>query len=512
MADQEPSKRKSQSGVGRTLRRSASRGVLPGRPGSPARRKSRSAETLLVPRAVVEAVQAKYQERLGSAHFFTQFRDVILRCAGSVLPKIVIELLLSLGIGSFAYLHPVINPGSPLRKLYYGDSDGGDAFEEGSGGAGGSTSAAPARLFGSYDGHLLFGFLLGFLIVFRTQAGYNLHLEGHELVGRLLRCTRCICIEVLGTVPVEGVGEEEARLLLNVNRRLKLFYYTVVEHLRSEVSHDAWLEAHAMVTRFSSDAEVDELMLEFGEPTPLRKMQPVPDDFDATDGDRLLSDEAEQSKALSEQSVLQSRGTKAHRTNADVRARHHRRNCSVAMMDPKAATSLARQISAKPRARKDADFQKKDPTASKPLWVALQLRRDVQRLAAQGLINPQQVAALGNTQLPGLVETYCLMNKVDKMVLPLPYSQLLKLFSLFYVFSVPFVLAPDVGFLTPFITVFLAMGYFGLDQLGAELECPFGKTPNDIPMLTIGSDLCRNLDTLTRLVMRELAERRKFRA
>jgi hypothetical protein len=151
----------------------------------------------------------------------------------------------------------------------------------------------------------------------------------------------------------------------------------------------------------------------------------------------------------------------------------------------------------------------KDPTASKPLWVALQIRRDVQRLGKEGMLNAQQVAALGNNQIPDLIEMYTAMNKVDKMVLPLPYSQLLKLFSIFYVFSVPFVLAPDVGFLTPFITVFLAMGYFGLDQLGAELECPFGKDPNDIPMLTVGSDLCRNLDTLMRLVMREVKESRQ---
>lgn len=42
------------------------------------------------------------------------------------------------------------------------------------------------------------------------------------------------------------------------------------------------------------------------------------------------------------------------------------------------------------------------------------------------------------------------------------------------------------------------MGYFGLDQVGAELECPFGTQENDLPLLQMGVDLSRNLDTLMR--------------
>ena len=68
-------------------------------------------------------------------------------------------------------------------------------------------------------------------------------------------------------------------------------------------------------------------------------------------------------------------------------------------------------------------------------------------------------------QLHKLVQAFNGIDRVDKMVLPLPYSQLLKLFSLFYVFSVPFVLAPEVGFLTPFITVFLKMGWKNMQKM-----------------------------------------------
>ena len=45
--------------------------------------------------------------------------------------------------------------------------------------------------------------------------------------------------------------------------------------------------------------------------------------------------------------------------------------------------------------------------------------------------------------------------------------------------------------------------------MGAELECPYGVDDNDIALLSIGTDLCKTLDTLVRSVMREArAERR----
>lgn len=37
------------------------------------------------------------------------------------------------------------------------------------------------------------------------------------------------------------------------------------------------------------------------------------------------------------------------------------------------------------------------------------------------------------------------IDKIHSTVLPLPYSQLLKLFQFFFVFTLPFVLAPSLG-------------------------------------------------------------------
>ena len=50
--------------------------------------------------------------------------------------------------------------------------------------------------------------------------------------------------------------------------------------------------------------------------------------------------------------------------------------------------------------------------------------------------------------------------------------QLLKVFLLAWVFSLPFVIVEECGYFTPFVMALIAIAFFGLDQVGAELENP----------------------------------------
>ena len=69
-------------------------------------------------------------------------------------------------------------------------------------------------------------------------------LEGQDHLNMLMKTTRNIAIEILGSVPPGGLDEAGATIVLNAIRRLKLYYYAVVEHLRSNDSYATWLEAH----------------------------------------------------------------------------------------------------------------------------------------------------------------------------------------------------------------------------------------------------------------------------
>ena len=72
-----------------------------------------------------------------------------------------------------------------------------------------------------------------------------------------------------------------------------------------------------------------------------------------------------------------------------------------------------------------------------------------------------QVTVLSN-HIAALIEAYAGADKIDNMVLPLPYCQLLKWFELFFVFTLPFVLVHDIGLWTPFISLLSAIGFFGV--------------------------------------------------
>lgn len=46
----------------------------------------------------------------------------------------------------------------------------------------------------------------------------------------------------------------------------------------------------------------------------------------------------------------------------------------------------------------------------------------------------------------------------------------------------------------------VAIGFFGLDSVGVELEGPFGTDANDLPLLKMGAALCDDLDMMVRTV------------
>ena len=470
--------------------------------------------TQSLPAAIVENKHKFRGERIGMLHFFTQWPEVILRRKGSVLPNVVIELSLSFILGLVAHFlyHPPTFLGDVSMPVW------------------------------SHEGHAIFAVLLGFLMVFRTQAGFNLHLQGQDHCVQLISSLRNVAVDVLGTMPSNGLSREEAHIILNLMRRLKLFYYTIIEHLRSYHSYRAWLDAHAMVLRYASDQETEQFALEFGEPTRVRKDIGIPTDVFAGSTSYLMNPALLQTESsASKQSSL---------VGHSAKTKEVRKRCSMLMASASAlkdvgpregagsfikGCGLAAQLVGAPsgapskkmsflggvsssgspsghkggvlpdNSRRLATFESQDPTISKPVLVALLVRRDISHLARLGHLSDPHLARLGAC-VDKISDAYCEMSKIDQIVLPLPYSQLLKIFIIFFVFTVPFVLAPLVGALTPVLTLFLAAGYFGLDQVGAELERPFGVAEYNMPLLEMGNDLCRNIDTAVRALMREVRD------
>jgi len=65
---------------------------------------------------------------------------------------------------------------------------------------------------------------------------------------------------------------------------------------------------------------------------------------------------------------------------------------------------------------------------------------------------------------------------------PYPYVQMLNLLLLFYVYSAPFTFAHRFGGFTPAASLLLAFTLLGLNATAAEIENPFGRDANDLPL------------------------------
>lgn len=67
---------------------------------------------------------------------------------------------------------------------------------------------------------------------------------------------------------------------------------------------------------------------------------------------------------------------------------------------------------------------------------------------------------------------------------PLPFAYTLLLHRTAYLFCLllPFGLVDNLGFATPLVAAIVAYTFFGLDELGDELEEPFGLAQNDLPL------------------------------
>jgi len=142
-----------------------------------------------------------------------------------------------------------------------------------------------------------------------------------------------------------------------------------------------------------------------------------------------------------------------------------------------------------------------DATKAKPMMVLMWIQILIERLADRGEIQPQKRSSLSR-RVDTLLDAYQCIEKIDTMVLPFPYCQLLKIFTIFFCFTLPFVLSVKLAAWTPIVCLFTSMGFFGLDQVGAKLEQPFGTDPNDFPLLKYGKTMCSDLDAMVRTLER----------
>ena len=102
------------------------------------------------------------------------------------------------------------------------------------------------------------------------------------------------------------------------------------------------------------------------------------------------------------------------------------------------------------------------------------------RLSETGVISEWRYVQM-ETRLVSLSQVQAACERIKSTPLPFPYTLLLHRTIYLFCILLPFAMAEPLGWLTPVFTAIVSYTFFGLDEIGDDLEDPFGFDENDLP-------------------------------
>ncbi|MDH0646914.1 bestrophin family protein [Pseudomonas sp. GD03858] len=105
----------------------------------------------------------------------------------------------------------------------------------------------------------------------------------------------------------------------------------------------------------------------------------------------------------------------------------------------------------------------------------------VSRLAQYQQISEWRYVTL-EQRLTGLSQAQAACERIKTTPLPFPYTLLLHRTIFLFCVLLPFAMAEPLGWLAPLFTAIVSYTFFGLDAISNELEDPFGRDENDLPL------------------------------
>jgi putative membrane protein len=127
-----------------------------------------------------------------------------------------------------------------------------------------------------------------------------------------------------------------------------------------------------------------------------------------------------------------------------------------------------------------------------PLAVARRISEELNAARQQGLITDiQQMTIDQNVQL--LIDAIGACERIHKTPLPFAYMVHLRRAVILYCFTLPFALVHDFGWWTVIVVLLVAYVLYGIEEIGVEIEDPFGRDDNDLPLERFCATIDENL-------------------
>jgi ion channel-forming bestrophin family protein len=144
------------------------------------------------------------------------------------------------------------------------------------------------------------------------------------------------------------------------------------------------------------------------------------------------------------------------------------------------------------------ESRKLSQTSNPPLEIAFWLHDYLQSEYDQGQLHIYQLTTM-QALIDRLVEALSGCERILKTPMPLAYAIHLKQLLLLYCLSLPFQMVDKAQWSTPVVVAFISFMVFGIEAIGLEIENPFGRDPNDLPLDGFCETIRSNIEDLIQL-------------
>jgi putative membrane protein len=134
-----------------------------------------------------------------------------------------------------------------------------------------------------------------------------------------------------------------------------------------------------------------------------------------------------------------------------------------------------------------------------PLAVARRMTAVISAGHQRRLITDIQQATL-DQNVQQLIDAFGACERIHKTPMPFAYVVHLRRALILYLFTLPFALVGRFGWMTVPAVVLIAYNVLGIEEIGVEIEDPFGEQENDLPL----EEICGTIDADLRGILATL--------
>jgi len=127
-----------------------------------------------------------------------------------------------------------------------------------------------------------------------------------------------------------------------------------------------------------------------------------------------------------------------------------------------------------------------------PNKVAGGILEKIYQLRKEGKISPEELISLNN-EMQSFSDVCGACERIKNTPIPYSYSSFIKKFIFIYVMTLPFGFAFNLGYYSIPVVTFIFYVLASLELIAEEIEDPFGKDNNDLPMQMIADNIRRNV-------------------